>query len=86
MKKVIILNAGPRKNFNTAKMLKEAQRGAEAAGAETEYFNLDYANGEIVKKLLDPVETANAINLEGKREEKEKTGEDYLTVSFWDSL
>ncbi len=39
-KKVIILNASPRKNFNTAKMLKEAQRGAEAAGAQTEYFNL----------------------------------------------
>ncbi len=43
MKKVIILNASPRKNFNTAKLLKEAQKGAEAAGAEVEYFNLyDY--------------------------------------------
>ena len=26
MKKAIILNASPRKNFNTAKMLKEAQK------------------------------------------------------------
>lgn len=43
MKKVIVLNAGPRKNFNTAKMLKEAQNGAQSAGAEVEYFNLyDY--------------------------------------------
>lgn len=43
MKKVVILNASPRKNFNTAKLLKEAQRGAELVGAEVEYFNLyDY--------------------------------------------
>jgi len=43
MKKVIILNASPRKNFNTAKLLKETQKGAEAAGAEVEFFNLyDY--------------------------------------------
>ncbi|MEE3348773.1 MAG: flavodoxin family protein [Candidatus Gastranaerophilaceae bacterium] len=43
MKKVIILNASPRKNFNTAKLLKNAQNGAESAGAVTEYFNLyDY--------------------------------------------
>ena len=43
MKKVIILNGSPRKNFNTAQLLKEAQKGAESAGAEVEYFNLyDY--------------------------------------------
>ena len=40
MKKVIVLNGSPRKNFNTAKMLKEAQKGAEAAGAQTEFINL----------------------------------------------
>lgn len=40
MKKVIILNASPRKNFNTAKMLKEAQKGAESVGAEVEYIDL----------------------------------------------
>jgi len=40
MKKVIILNGSPRKNFNTAKLLKEAQRGAESIGAEAEYYNL----------------------------------------------
>lgn len=40
MKKVIILNGSPRKNFNTAQLLKEAQKGAEKAGAEVEYFNL----------------------------------------------
>ena len=40
MKKVVILNGSPRKNFNTAKLLKEAQKGCEQAGAEAEYFNL----------------------------------------------
>ena len=40
MKKVIILNGSPRKNFNTAKLLQEAKKGAESAGAEVEYFNL----------------------------------------------
>ncbi len=39
-KKVIILNGSPRRNFNTAKMLKEAQKGAESIGAEVEYINL----------------------------------------------
>ncbi|MBQ2644587.1 flavodoxin family protein [bacterium] len=40
MKKVVVLNASPRKNWNTAKMLKEAQKGAEQAGAEVEYIDL----------------------------------------------
>ncbi|MGN0018534.1 MAG: flavodoxin family protein [Candidatus Gastranaerophilaceae bacterium] len=40
MKKVVVLNASPRKNFNTAKLLKESQKGAESVGTETEYFNL----------------------------------------------
>ena len=41
--KTIVVNASPRKNMNTAQLLKEAQKGAEAAGAETEYINLfDY--------------------------------------------
>ena len=39
-KKVIILNASPRKNYNTARMLKEAQKGAESVGAKVEYINL----------------------------------------------
>ena len=30
--KTIIINGSPRKNFNTAKLLKEAQKGAEAMG------------------------------------------------------
>lgn len=40
MKKVIVLNTSPRKNFNTAKILKEAQKGAESVGAEVEYVDL----------------------------------------------
>ena len=38
--KTIILNASPRKNWNTAQMLKEAQKGAASVGAETEYIDL----------------------------------------------
>ena len=40
MKKVIVLNASPRKNFNTAQLLKEAQKGCESVGAEVEYIDL----------------------------------------------
>lgn len=40
MTKVMIINGGPRKNFNTAKMLKEAARGAMDSGAEVETVNL----------------------------------------------
>ena len=40
MKQIIIINASPRKNWNTAQLLKEAQKGAESAGAKTEYVNL----------------------------------------------
>ena len=38
--KTIVVNASPRKNWNTAQLLKEAQRGAESAGAEVEYVEL----------------------------------------------
>ena len=38
--KTIIINASPRKNWNTAQLLKEAQKGAESVGAETEYIDL----------------------------------------------
>ena len=40
MKNIVILNASPHKDKNTATLLKEAQRGAEAAGAEVQYVNL----------------------------------------------
>ena len=35
--KVVVLNASPRKNWNTAQLLKEAAKGAESAGAEVEF-------------------------------------------------
>ena len=38
--KTILLNGSPRKNWNTAMMLKEARKGAESVGAETEYIDL----------------------------------------------
>ena len=41
--KSIIVNCSPRKQMNTAQLLKEAQKGAEAVGAETEYIDIfDY--------------------------------------------
>lgn len=40
MKKVIVLNASPRKNWNTAQILKSAVEGAKSTGAEVEYINL----------------------------------------------
>ncbi len=36
--KTIILNGSPRKNWNTATLLKEAKRGAESVGAEVLIF------------------------------------------------
>ena len=44
--RTIIINTSARKNWNTAMMLKGAQKGAEAAGADTEYvdlFDLDFS-------------------------------------------
>lgn len=38
--KTVILNGSPRKNRNTAQILKEAQKGAEAVSDEVEYFDL----------------------------------------------
>ena len=38
--KVVILNASPRKNKNTATLLHEAERGAKDRGAEVEFVNL----------------------------------------------
>lgn len=40
MKKTIILNASPRKNWNTAQILKSAADGAKSAGSEVEYIDL----------------------------------------------
>lgn len=38
--KTIIINASPRKKWNTAQLLKEAQKGVESVGAEVEYIDL----------------------------------------------
>ena len=39
-KKIIVVNAGPRKGWNTDTLLMEAAKGAEAAGAEIIKFDL----------------------------------------------
>ena len=36
----IVLNASPRKAWNTAKLLKSAAEGAKSAGSEVEYIDL----------------------------------------------
>lgn len=38
--KTMLLNGSPRKNWNTAQVLKSAKKGAESAGMETEYIDL----------------------------------------------
>ena len=40
MKKILILNGGPRKNNNTAKLLASAREGAASAGASVETIDL----------------------------------------------
>lgn len=39
-KKIIVVNAGPRKGWNTDTLISEAAKGAESAGAKTERFDL----------------------------------------------
>lgn len=39
-KKIIAVNAGPRKGWNTDTLIMEAAKGAESAGAEVEKFDL----------------------------------------------
>ena len=38
--KTIIINASPRKKWNTAEVLDAARKGAESVGSEVEYVNL----------------------------------------------
>ncbi len=40
MKKVVAINASPRKGWNTDMLIREAARGAESAGAQAEYISL----------------------------------------------
>ncbi len=39
-KKIIAVNAGPRKGWNTDTLIMEAAKGAESAGAEVQKFDL----------------------------------------------
>ena len=39
-KRIIVVNAGTRKGWNTDTLIKEAAKGAEEAGATVEYFDL----------------------------------------------
>ena len=39
-KRIVAVNAGPRKGWNTETLIAEASRGAESAGASVERFDL----------------------------------------------
>ena len=39
-KKIVVVNAGPRKGWNTDTLITEAAKGAESAGAVIERFDL----------------------------------------------
>lgn len=51
--KAIVLNASPRKNWNTAKLLKSATEGALSAGAEVEYIDLYDLNFTGCRSCMD---------------------------------
>ena len=40
MKKIVAINASPRKNWNTESLVREAAKGAEENGAEVKVFDL----------------------------------------------
>ena len=61
-KKMIIMNASPRKNRNTAILLKEVQRGAEAVGAEVEYIDLVSLNFKGCMSCFACKRTGNICN------------------------
>lgn len=50
--KIIAFNGSPRRNGNTAKLLKEALRGAAASGADTEYVDLYSLNYKAVSAVF----------------------------------
>ena len=55
--KTIVINASPRRKWNTAQVMMEAAKGAESAGAEVEYIDLyNYWKDEVsplIEKILD---------------------------------
>lgn len=52
MKKTILINAGPRKDWNTAQLVEAAERGAKAAGSETELVHLYDLKGSGCRSCL----------------------------------
>ena len=61
-KKIVIINGSPRKNQNTATLLKEAQRGAESIGAEVEYVDLVSLNFKGCMSCFACKRTGNTCN------------------------
>ena len=52
MKKIIVLNASPRKNFNTAKLLKEAQMDEAVLKLKSYEALVNVANGQSTKIIV----------------------------------
>jgi multimeric flavodoxin WrbA len=51
--KTVVINASPRKNWNTAQLMKAAKEGAESVGAEVEYIDLYDLNFTGCRSCLD---------------------------------
>ena len=60
--KTVIVNGSPRKNWNTAQLLKEAQRGAEEAGREVTFVNLEVRESEFPKALQKAYEVGKRVS------------------------
>ena len=68
-KKIIAVNAGPRKGWNTDTLIDEAIRGAQSTGAEVEKFNLfrlEKYKGQCIRKdglteVLDAIREAEGL-------------------------
>ena len=73
--KVILLNGSPRKNWNTHKLLMEAERGAKEMGAETEMIHLYDLNYTDCKSCF-------ACKLRGTRQ-METALSAMIFVRFW---
>lgn len=50
--KIMAFNGSPRRNGNTASLLKEALKGAAASGADTEYVDLYSLNYKAVSVVF----------------------------------
>ena len=68
-KKIVAVNAGPRKGWNTDILVTEAAEGAKSAGAEVERFDL-YRLGK--QPIHEPIVFYEGDNVEEKEDSSPK--------------